>query len=360
MALIEEGFEGLTPTANAPARPAPFSGFLQIGAVSAFEFASGLILTAPVPNTDLASGLVLVGDFDLGGADTTWDLADNGVIDGPEDVEGSAYLGHNDDFNGAVAFGFDTEVFGFAVSATGAVNGDFRPGIGLAAYDKSGKLMSGAYMKSVPIANLGEEVLFVASSKPISKVVVTGSFLVVDLVLFDTEKGKIVKGTSGRDTLGKGNSKDADVIFGKNGNDKLFGGEFGATLYGGKGNDKLRGGDNDDMLAGEKGKDKLTGNGGQDTFLVARDAIDVVKDFNPGDDTIMLRQSEFGVLAPGSLTISQFNDGSTPVTANTRILYDKASGEISYDTDGSGAAVAQKFLKISPGLTLTSDDFFIG
>jgi hypothetical protein len=57
------------------------------------------------------------------------------------------------------------------------------------------------------------------------------------------------------------------TIFGGFGNDRLVGGEGNDTLYGNEGNDKLLAGDGDDLLIGGLGRDYLNGETGNDRIL---------------------------------------------------------------------------------------------
>ena len=54
-------------------------------------------------------------------------------------------------------------------------------------------------------------------------------------------------------------------------------------------------------------------------------------------------------------------DGRTNATvdADDRILYDKATGALSYDADGSGAQAAVQFAVIDTKVALTGADFFV-
>jgi Ca2+-binding RTX toxin-like protein len=45
--------------------------------------------------------------------------------------------------------------------------------------------------------------------------------------------------------------------------------------------------------------------------------------------------------------------------ANDYIIYNKTTGALSYDADGSGAAVPVQFAQLSAGLSLVSGDFLI-
>jgi CubicO group peptidase (beta-lactamase class C family) len=82
-------------------------------------------------------------------------------------------------------------------------------------------------------------------------------------------------GLEGNDTL-RGASRQANVLFGNEGNDRLYGGRQDDVLNGGAGNDRLFGdrgndllvgGSGDDYLSGGKGDDRLKGGAGNDQLF---------------------------------------------------------------------------------------------
>jgi CubicO group peptidase (beta-lactamase class C family) len=70
-------------------------------------------------------------------------------------------------------------------------------------------------------------------------------------------------GLAGDDYL-RGASRQANVLFGNEGNDTLCGGRRDDTLNGGSGNDRLFGNDGNDLLVGSDGDDYLSGGAGDD------------------------------------------------------------------------------------------------
>ena len=122
-----------------------------------------------------------------------------------------------------------------------------------------------------------------------------------------------------------------------------------------KGNDVLNGGGGNDILKGGKGKDTFV----FDTALGAGN-VDKIKDFKPKDDTIKLSLSVFTELSAGKLDGSAFTKGSAASDANDRIIYDKKTGALSYDADGSGSeAAAVQFAKVGKKVDLGADDFLV-
>lgn len=153
-----------------------------------------------------------------------------------------------------------------------------------------------------------------------------------------------------------------NTLNGTAGNDQISGLGGRDKLYGNAGNDRLDGGAGNDTLAGGAGADILTGGTGADIFVFDAPfagAIDTITDFSPKDDTIRLENAIFTGLPTGTLASSAFQIGTAAQDASDRVIYDPASGALYFDADGSGAAAAQQFAQLTPGLALTRADFSI-
>ena len=159
-------------------------------------------------------------------------------------------------------------------------------------------------------------------------------------------------GTPGIDTLTGASAN--DVIKGMAGKD---------TLVGNAGNDKLYGG---------LGNDMLTGGSGQDIFLFdtalgrtnvanKRANLDKITDFVVADDTIHLAKSVFKAVGKkGVLKQAAFYSGSHAHDADDRIIFDKKTGALFYDSDGNGDTAAIQFATLSKNLKgMSFRDFFV-
>ncbi len=144
-------------------------------------------------------------------------------------------------------------------------------------------------------------------------------------------------------------------LSGEKGNDTLFGMGGNDTLYGGEGDDKLYGGAGNDILFGEEGRDIFV----FDQRPNVRTNRDTIYDFNPAEDTIHLAKGAFSKLSKGTLKKSAFVVGNSFKDKYDKILYQKNTGAIFYDKDGSGPAKAVQIATISKNLALTHKDFFI-
>jgi serralysin len=179
-------------------------------------------------------------------------------------------------------------------------------------------------------------------------------------------------GDAGHDTIygGAGNDHlyggpDINNLYGENGNDRLFGGEHVDTLVGGAGNDQLRGDAGNDYLDGGPGRDTLWGGSGRDSFvfrdrLSAKTNVDSIKDFQINLDKIRLENSIFKKLGKaGKLKSDFFTVGTSAKDANDHIVFNKKTGVLSYDADGSGPTKAIAFAKLTSGLKLDAGDFLV-
>jgi serralysin len=144
------------------------------------------------------------------------------------------------------------------------------------------------------------------------------------------------------------------------------------TISGGAGADRLNGDAGRDILSGGTGNDTLTGGLGQDVFRfnttlgTARIAnIDRITDFSVTDDTIQLENAIFTRYgtATGEIAAGTFKSIATgdATDANDYIVYNKTTGALFYDTNGStgGLADAVQIATLSKDLLLTSEDFVL-
>jgi Ca2+-binding RTX toxin-like protein len=126
------------------------------------------------------------------------------------------------------------------------------------------------------------------------------------------------------------------------------------------------GGAGNNVLNGMDGNDTLVGGAGQDTFafttaLNGSTNVDTISDFVVADDTISLENAIFTRLTTtGTLNAAYFKIiGTAPLDADDYILYDKTTGVLSYDADGSGAGQAVRIAVLGTNLALTNLDFIV-
>ncbi|ASF48039.1 hypothetical protein [Methylovulum psychrotolerans] len=148
--------------------------------------------------------------------------------------------------------------------------------------------------------------------------------------------------------------------------ESLNGSTYNDVLVGNYANNTLLGGNGNDVLAGSLGNDTLTGGAGKDIFAfnsaLGINNIDTLTDFNVADDTIRLENGIFTTLTtPGVLAAEAFKIiGNGGVADSTdHLLYNTATGALSYDADGSGAAAAVQIAILGTGLAMTNADFIV-
>ena len=137
----------------------------------------------------------------------------------------------------------------------------------------------------------------------------------------------------------------------------------GAALVGDGGNNVLSGDVSANTLRGLGGADTLTGNAGGDRFvfetpLNGSTNVDTVRDFRSGEDKLLLSEVIFGKLGPGALSATRFvaSAGAQAQDADDNILYNTATGQLSYDADGNGAGLAVAFATLFGQPTLSASD----
>jgi Ca2+-binding RTX toxin-like protein len=130
-----------------------------------------------------------------------------------------------------------------------------------------------------------------------------------------------------------------------------------------------------DTLVGGSGNDSLSDGLGEDWFrfdtALATAGVGTVADFVTGTDKIVLSAAVFGQftgsVSTGTAVTSAnlvVGSGATakPTLATNYLIYDKATGALSYDADGSGSGAAVQFAKITlvgTTSTLAFTDFVI-
>ncbi|WP_114944498.1 M10 family metallopeptidase C-terminal domain-containing protein [Microvirga calopogonii] len=152
---------------------------------------------------------------------------------------------------------------------------------------------------------------------------------------------------------------------GGTGSDVLVGNAAPNTLRGGPGADRLSGLDGADTLHGGAGRDVLTGGEGKDVFVFDTNPrksanLDHIVDFSVTDDIIYLENAAFLHLSrAGKLPSAAFWTGSKAHDPSDRIIYDKKTGALYYDADGTGDSSPIRFAQLDKGLKMAAGDFRI-
>ncbi len=149
----------------------------------------------------------------------------------------------------------------------------------------------------------------------------------------------------------------ANTITGNDGHNNLNGLGGNDTLDGGAGPDALNGGAGNDQLTGGTEADAFVFN----TALSVTTNVDTISDFEVGTDQMLLSHIVFTKFSIGDLDPSYFIQGASPVAAGTHaaILFDTNTGNLYYDSDGTGKAASIEFAHVAGTPSLTSADFVI-
>jgi Ca2+-binding RTX toxin-like protein len=134
-------------------------------------------------------------------------------------------------------------------------------------------------------------------------------------------------------------------------------------MEGSAGADVLKGGGGNDSLHGGFGNDILTGGDGDDVFIfstppVKSNGYDTITDFMAGQDKIQLDTNMFNAfdgLTP--IALEDFISGNSTAHTNENLIYNKATGGLYYDDDGSGSHAAVQIALIANRADLQASDF---
>ncbi|NKQ72209.1 RTX toxin, partial [Rhizobium sp. UPM1132] len=180
--------------------------------------------------------------------------------------------------------------------------------------------------------------------------------------------GDVINGGTGQDTAGYAGSGAVNVNLatGAASGGHATGDKFVSieNLTGSSYNDVLTGNSGSNVLDGGAGADILTGGGGGDTFVfnVKPDniSVDHIRDFSSAaGDKLMLDHSIFAALSLSGFSDENFVLGTKALEADDKLIYDKASGILSYDADGSAAGAAVHVADLDNSAALHFNDFLL-
>ena len=105
-----------------------------------------------------------------------------------------------------------------------------------------------------------------------------------------------------------------------------------------------------------------TGGSGRDAFVFdTKGNVDRITDFLVGTDKIHVQNAVFsgGDVDWGSLPSSKFTIGAKAADSSDRFIYNKDTGSLYFDKDGTGSAAQVEFAKLATNLKMTAADFYI-
>jgi Ca2+-binding RTX toxin-like protein len=159
-------------------------------------------------------------------------------------------------------------------------------------------------------------------------------------------------------------------VEGGSGSETLQGDLLHDALYGFGGNDWMYGLDGDDRLDGGTGKDNMVGGTGRDTFVFSTRPskttnVDKIVDFNVAADSVHLENGIFKTIGKGTsskpalLKSGFFYAGTKSHDVDDRVIYNKKTGALYYDADGTGAGAQVQIASLSKNLKITHKDFYV-
>ncbi len=187
------------------------------------------------------------------------------------------------------------------------------------------------------------------------------------------KSGGTIKGVTASIVNGGGNllvenhGKIKGNILGGIATDKIVNdGQIKGEVYLGPGDDtfknagghagRVHGGDGNDTLIAGAHKDQFV----FDAPLNPVTNVDRVKHFDPGTDQLFLDQTFFPALSGlGTLTSAEFHKGTGAHDLDDRIIYNKSTGALLYDPNGSVPGGEVQFAKLDKHLNLHASDFVV-
>jgi Ca2+-binding RTX toxin-like protein len=156
-------------------------------------------------------------------------------------------------------------------------------------------------------------------------------------------------------------------LTGRTASERLYGNAGANQLNGGAGNDVLAGGAGNDTLIGGPGVDTLGGGPGNDYFVfnapLASAGRDVITDFanaSGNNDTVRLENAVMPALGgPAALNPAYFFAGAAAHDSNDRVVYNRATGALDYDSNGNAAGGVTHIALITNKPVLTASDFAV-
>lgn len=179
---VVESFEGLVAGPNISLGLG--ASLLQPGTVSSFAFASGVVLTSPVPNPGVFNEGAFVHDFALA-TDVTNNWGTNGTVSSAANVPmGSAYMGAFASAGSAtIEFSFATPKDRVGAYVTG-VNGTT---VTMRVYDSSGVLLETVSAATVSVANWGTNFIGIERPNQIARLVLSATDFGLDGLTFESD-----------------------------------------------------------------------------------------------------------------------------------------------------------------------------
>jgi Ca2+-binding RTX toxin-like protein len=170
--------------------------------------------------------------------------------------------------------------------------------------------------------------------------------------------------------LSGGSSRASYTLTGSDTANEITGHAGTNLLQGQGGDDVLQASLGNDQVHGGSGNDRLYGEAGRDVFMFGarlnkRTNVDKLYDFRSKDDSVWLENKVFTKLGSGTASkLKKFNsdmfvEGNKAQDREDRIVYDKKTGALYYDQDGTGSKAQVKIATLTNKTKLAYHDFFV-
>lgn len=314
---------------------------------------------SPMPLDVLALQKLYGVNTNYNKTDTTYQLADNGIVKTIWDAGGNDMMDA-----GSVGKAVILDLREGQISDIGSTKGAI-------AYNVVIEQAKGSAFNDKIIGNEASNIIYGNSGADTVHGGQGNDYLYGGRALADTSDGNdVIFGDKGNDTIignagndslygGSGASDDtdgndliyagfgADIIFGNSGNDSLYGGggqvapdDLTDLIYGGAGNDQLFGNGGNDSLFGGAGNDTLHGGVGNDTYVLENGS---------GIDLILLFEGA-GVAGGDVLQLASSINGRTFASASDFIsLASATSGGLLFDFGGGNSLIIQGISALGAG-----------
>jgi Ca2+-binding RTX toxin-like protein len=202
----------------------------------------------------------------------------------------------------------------------------------------------------------GDDVYFVGADDQVFEFAGAGFDTVRTATGFALAAGSSIEAmiADGSASLSLTGNEIAQALTGNAGRNALYGLDGKDMLKGGAGNDRLYGGLLGDTLMGGTGRDIFA----FDTKANAKTNVDRIVDFKSVDDVFWFDNAAFTRIGSnGKLKADAFHLGKRAADREDRIIYDKATGNLFYDADGTGSSAQIKFAILTNKAKVVLSDF---
>jgi Ca2+-binding RTX toxin-like protein len=289
---------------------------------------------------------------------------DTYVVDTTADVISEATSAGIDTVNSSISYSLGANLERLTLTGNSAINGTGNTLNNTITGNAAANTLNGGTGNDTLIGGQGNDTYFVDSTGDVVNEAPSAGIDMVNASISYTLGANLeqLSLTDSRAINGTGNALN-NLIRGNGANNTLRGGAGNDTLNGWAGNDTLVGESGNDLLIGGSGSDLLRGGAGADRFCFFNlsEGLDIITDFNVVDDSISLSRAGFGgtLTAGAALSAAQFRLGSAAGDNSDRFIYNRNTGALFFDADGTGSSAQTYIAQLQAGLSLTHQDIFV-